>query len=221
MHAYDKIYLGKAQTVLGRMLDFAVHDLEYGAAEFFEMFLLSGVAERFERGEANLLVGKSGIELAYEVAERCGDRVERVKTGYTEGKSPEYWAGWALAYYQWETALKFCDIVRLVPLTNIILLYSPYHEMDIRQFVDKMNELCAGAAEETNLKRYRKRLGLSQSELAKLSEVPLRTIQQYEQRKKNINKAQAVSLVNMAKTLYCDVEDLLEPELKENMEALR
>ena len=26
--AYDKIYLDKARTVLGRMLDFAVHDLQ-------------------------------------------------------------------------------------------------------------------------------------------------------------------------------------------------
>ena len=73
-------------------------------------------------------------------------------------------------------------------------LYSPYHEMDIRQFVDKMNEL----------------VGLNQRELAELSGVPLRTIQQYEQRQKDINKAQAQHLVMLAQVLCCDMRDLME-----------
>lgn len=29
IHAYDKVYLDKARTALGRMLDFAVCDLHY------------------------------------------------------------------------------------------------------------------------------------------------------------------------------------------------
>ena len=37
--AYDKTYLSRAQTALGRMLDFAIHDLGYGLAEFFALFL--------------------------------------------------------------------------------------------------------------------------------------------------------------------------------------
>ena len=36
--AYDKVYLDCAKRVLGRMLDFAVHDLEYGIQEFFSLF---------------------------------------------------------------------------------------------------------------------------------------------------------------------------------------
>ncbi len=34
MHAYDKLYLEKARTSLGRMLDFAVYDLKYNASDF-------------------------------------------------------------------------------------------------------------------------------------------------------------------------------------------
>ena len=37
-----------------------------------------------------------------------------------------------------------------------------------------------------------------------------RTIQQYEQRKKNFNKAQAEYLVRLSKALYCEPEDLFE-----------
>ena len=43
-----------------------------------------------------------------------------------------------------------------------------------------------------------------------MSGIPLRTIQQYEQRQKNINKAQAEYLVALARVLCCEVEDLME-----------
>lgn len=172
IHAYDKIYLDKARIALGRMLDFAVYDLQYDIEEFFNLFIHSGVSARFEIGE--------------------------------------FWTSWALAYYQWETSMRFVEIVQYVPIKEILALYSPYHEMDIRQFVDKMNALYTAAKPETNLKLLRQKAGLCQRELAELSGVPIRTIQQYEQRQKNINKAQAEYLVMFSRVLCCEVEDLME-----------
>ena len=90
------------------------------------------------------------------------------------------------------------------------MLYTPYHEMDIRQFVDKMNELYHEAKPETNLKELRTFANLSQSELAKQAGVSVRTIQQYEQRRKDINKAQPETLLKIARVLVCTVEDLVE-----------
>lgn len=86
-------------------------------------------------------------------------------------------------------------------------LYNPYHEMDIRHFTEKMTELYKEAKKDTNLKLLRQRAKLTQRELA---EVSLRTVQQYEQRQKNINRAQAKTLARIAKQLYCNIEDLLE-----------
>ena len=209
-YAYDKVYLDKARSALGRMLDFAVHDLGYDIGEFFDPFISTGTAERFETGDYTLLVGKSGVELAYEVLDRALGSVERISPRYTANRSEEYWTGWALAYYQWETALSFREIVRYVPIKEIRALYSPYHEMDIRQFVDKINDLYRAAKPDTNLKVLRQRAGLSQRELAERSGVPLRTIQQYEQRQKQINKARAEYLAMLAKALRCDMEDLIE-----------
>lgn len=210
IYAYDKIYLDKARTALGRMLDFAVYDLHYDIEEFFQLFITSGIASRFASGEVSLLVGMSGVELAYEVLEQSNISFERIKPNYTINRSPEFWTGWALAYYQWETSLDFAEIVRYVPIKDILALYSPYHEMDIRHFTDKMTELYREAKPETNLKLLRQRSKLSQRELAELSNIPIRTLQQYEQRQKNINKAQAEYLVILAKILYCDVIDLME-----------
>ena len=157
-----------------------------------------------------MVVGKSGVELAYEVLERSGLAYERVTPQYSLDRSEEYWTGWALAYYQWETSQPFAEINQYIPIRDIRAMYDPYHEMDIRQFRDAMNERLHRTKPETNLKLLRKQNGLSQKELAEISGVPLRTIQQYEQRQKNINKAQAEYLVLLSTTLNCSVEQLIE-----------
>ena len=95
-------------------------------------------------------------------------------------------------------------------MRSVLELYDPYHEMDIRQFYDRMNELYLEAEPETNLKRLRQRAGLSQGELARAADVSVRTIQQYEQRQKNINFAQAERLLKLSRALHCAVEDLVE-----------
>ena len=182
IHAYDKVYLDKARTALGRMLDFAVYDLKYDIAEFFDLFIKSGVAERFETGDFTIISGMSGVEIAYKVLEQSGVERERIKPNYTASRSEEFWTGWALAYYQWETSMSFAEIVQYVPIKDILALYQPYHEMDICQFVDKVTAMYKAAKPETNLKLLRQKAGLSHRELADLSNIPVRTIQLYEQR---------------------------------------
>lgn len=210
IHAYDKLYLDKARTALGRMLDFAVYDLKYDISEFFDLFIASGVATRFEQGDFKLLVGMSGVEIAYEVLESSGVERKHIKPIYTADRSEEYWVGWALAYYQWEIAMSFAEIVKYIPIKEIVALYSPYHEMDINQFCDRMNELYRARKPETNLKFWRQKIGLSQSELAEAAQIPVRTIQQYEQRQKNINNARADYLLKLSQILNCKVDDLYE-----------
>lgn len=61
-----------------------------------------------------------------------------------------------------------------------------------------------------NLQRIRLEKGLSQSQLARLSYVPLPMIQKYEIGAKNINRAQALTVVKLAMILKCEVIDLLE-----------
>ena len=210
MRAYDKLYLEKARASLARMLDFAVYDLHLDLTSFFDLFISTGVAQLFEQGDIHTLVGKSGVELAYEVLDRSGLPYQRVAPQYTMDRSEEYWTGWALAYYQWDTALSFAEIVQYVPIIDIRAMYNPYHEMDIRQFCDAMTERLRKARPETNLKLLRQKNDLSQKELSELSGIPLRTIQQYEQRQKSINKAQVEYLVMLSTALNCSIEQLIE-----------
>ena len=219
--AYDATYLGAARVVLARMLDYAVNVLGYKLACFWALFLASDVSRLFAHGDASVVAGRSGIELARLIVQEAGcDLAEspdarltdvQEASWYCGGRSEEYWCGWVLAYYQWRRALSFSDIEARVPIEDVLALYEPYHEMDERQFLDRMDEECARAAPATKLQSCRKRVGLSQSELAAASGVPVRTIQQYEQRQKNINHARAGQGAALARALCCRVEDLLEP----------
>ena len=210
IHAYDKSYLADARKNLAGMLDYLVNDLKYPLNNAWSLFLTSEFSARFEHGDCSVLVGMSGPEIARAVLEQAGESTPVVQPSYGCGRSPEYWTGWAIAYYQWFTGLRFEEIEQAVSIAKVRMMYTPYHEMDIRQFVDKMNELYRAAVPETRLKALRTMAGMSQSELAAMSGVPIRTIQQYEQRRKNINRAQAETLLSLARTLSSSVEDLME-----------
>ncbi len=60
------------------------------------------------------------------------------------------------------------------------------------------------------MKRLRTAYGCTQAELSGRSGVSLRSIQMYEQRNKDINKAGAETVYRLAKVFGCAMEDLLE-----------
>lgn len=62
----------------------------------------------------------------------------------------------------------------------------------------------------SKLKEARERAELTQKELSERSGVNLRTIQDYEQGRKSINKAQGLSLYRLANALNVTIEELLE-----------
>ena len=63
----------------------------------------------------------------------------------------------------------------------------------------------------SRLKFMREYKGMSQSKLAEQSGVSLRTIQAYEQGYKDINKAQVITVLQLAEALECDVYDIINP----------
>lgn len=133
IHAYDKNYLTAAQKCLARMLDYMVNDLQYPLETVWNWFLMSEISHRFELGDSTILAGTSGVELARRVLEQAGEPEPVRKASYAYDRSPEYWTGWAIAYYQWDTGLRFSEIEQAVPISKVRMLYTPYHEMDVRQ----------------------------------------------------------------------------------------
>ena len=181
IYAYDKVYLRIAQRSLGEMLSYAVYDLGYELEDYYKIFLQSEYSMRFSKGDLFVITGMSGAELAIRVLDIPDDDI--IMPSYNTAKSQEYWTGWILAYYQWENGKTF-------------------------EMIDKEMSLAARA--ETYLKKLRKRAGISQSILAEETGIPVKTIQQYEQRRKDINKAQVEYVVRLSKALCCEPQDILE-----------
>ena len=63
------------------------------------------------------------------------------------------------------------------------------------------------------LQELRKNKGLSQSQLSKLSGVPLRTIQQWECGQRDIDGAALERLCDLATALDCKIYDIVESSL--------
>jgi DNA-binding XRE family transcriptional regulator len=163
-----------------------------------------------ENGEPSLLAGKSGIEIAIEVIfETTGKQFEAIPSE-NMGRSVEYWIGWAVAYYQWYSSRRYSDIFKALSYDDLQMMYYTLHEADITKFVDIADEKVREYFKDTNLKRIRTAYGCTQVELAKLSSVSLRSIQMYEQRRKDINKASVETLYSIAKVIGCTIEDLIE-----------
>lgn len=89
-------------------------------------------------------------------------------------------------------------------------LYPTLHEAAEDKFVDVVNSIIERKTTTTKLQELRKSIGYSQRELAEKSGVNLRTLQQYELKAKDINKAATTTLLALSKTLGCKIEDLLE-----------
>ena len=213
IRAYDESYLVHSTRVLGWMLDSAVNLFGQEAGSFWHIFISTGYAGRFGKGESRLLAGMTGYELARAVLDAAAVEYKAAPPAEVTDLSPEYWAGWALAHYQWRTALSFVEINSFAPIGEIISSYSPYHEMDILRFCEHLDARYSAAHPESRLKTMRERRGMTQEELSAAANVPLRMVQHYEQRVKNLGKAAFDTVFRLAQALHVPAPDLLEPSL--------
>ena len=209
-HAYQEIYRSKAQATLGDAFDYAVNTCGMNGTTFTKLFCASTVSRRMENGEPAYVAGKSGIEIVLEVVSETMAKSLSVEPQEHMGRSREYWIGWAAAYYQWHSGRKYSDIFKVIPFQDMQKMYYTLHEADITKFVEIADQLMKDHFTETNLKRIRTAYGCTQAELAKRSGVSLISIQMYEQRNKDINKASVEAVYSLAKVLGCTMEDLIE-----------
>lgn len=210
IHAYQEIYLSNAQAALGDAFDYAVNTCGISGGDFVKLFVASSLSKRMEKGEPACVAGKSGIELAEEILEETMGTEWNMEPQTSFERSVEYWIGWAVAYYQWYSGRTYGEIFRVLSFEALKDMYVTLHEADITKFVDIADARIKERFPETNLKRIRMTYGCTQAELAQRSGVSLRSIQMYEQRNKDINKANAEALYRISKVLGCTMEDLIE-----------
>lgn len=210
MNAYAEDYLDDAMKNLGEAFDYAVNSCGKTADEFMDLFIASGIADYFGNGNPKYVAGKTGTELVMDVIAIAGQQMEFPKPQVEYEFSAEYWAGWILAYFQWRTGRTFRDIRNHFSMQDILKLYPTLHEASEEKFVETLNRRILKEKRETKLQIQRKISGYSQRELSERSGVNLRTLQQYESGAKDIAKASVLTVLNLAKTLGCRVEDIIE-----------
>lgn len=211
-HAYNESYLPYAMEALATMMDCGINSCGFSPDSFYQMFIASGVAEQFEKGNPKFIVGMSGAELADQVA--C--RIMGKEIPSNDGRfsiSPEYWAGWVLAYYQWKSAKSFRYLRNNgLDIEKVITLYHPLHEAGVEKFADVADEIILHRIKtSTNpLKLARERLGITQKELSQKSDISLRMIRAYEQNQQSLSCANFSTVSSLASALYIDTEEILQ-----------
>lgn len=208
-YAYNKYYIDDAMENLGEAVDYAVNVCGIDINDFFAMFLVSGYGDWFGKGVPKVICGMSGMELAGHTFAKVGLDIEFRDHVILYERSPEYWCGWVLAYYQWKTGRTFQEILSYMTAENIRNMYWPCHEASEDWFVDHLDAIIERDKKTSELQRIRRLRGYSQRLLSEKSGVNLRTLQQYEIGAKDINKASVETVLALAKCLQCDIKDIL------------
>ena len=203
IQTYNDLYLHYVAENLGVMFEHAV-DIGINPTIFWNTFINSNVAKQIEKGNPKYLTC-SALDYLNEIY--AGKR--NIPEKEDINKDMYYWAGWILAQYQHKKGYSFYKINNNLPIEKVLDLYFTLHEADVTKFYD-VADTYFKKQEITNIKKIRQANELSQSELAKKAGVELRSIQMYEQRRNDINKAQGETLYKLANALGCNIEDLLE-----------
>ena len=207
---YRNIYLSDYVNLLSNAFDYALTDLKINPDFFENIFVSSRYSYLIEILNPGIVSGTSGVELVLKIIDEKKLDIEIKEKEFRNYRTSAFWVGYALAYYQFYKRKRFKDIFRKIHLKDILNMYNVYHETDINNFIDDFDKMLNNIELESKLKIIRERYGLSQNDLAKLSNVSLRSIQLYEQKVNDIDKAQANTLYKLATALSCSIEDLLE-----------
>ena len=201
IHAYREQYAEIIQLKVAEMFELGVLKEKIDINKFADAFASSRVADAFEMMDPIFVLGKSSNELIGIILD-----LPPVDIYVADFASPEYWAGWVLGYAQTFFKKSFRTLLKVFPASELLNYYFPYHEMDIRHIIDVFKDRFK---KYNPLKEYRKATRLSQDDLSLLTDIPTRTIRAYEQGKLDLAKAQADTVLTLAKTLGCSYEDLI------------
>jgi len=201
---YDNFFTYYLEESLGVMFEHA-HNNGWSLDEIWTNFLNSNVPHEIEVGNFHYLTC-AGTDYLYEITQDKKWLTKELNIVCDQ----YYWLGYAIANYQQQTQCKFFYITKYITIQELFDSFYPLHEAPISKFIEFVDRLIKRRRTYTHLKELRQLNQLSQSQLAKKSEVSLRCIQMYEQKHLDINKAQVDSLYRLAQVLHCTIEDLLE-----------
>ena len=207
--AYNELYLFDAMRNLGEMTEYAHDACSTDIDRALQYMIISGYAARFQDGDPCVVSGMSGTELYQASAEMCGIHMETWPEALIRYDTDAvYWVGYILAYYQWSINRSFQNIMNVIKAADLMRMYPALHTASEEHALEVIEELYRSRSEFSRLSEYRRRLGMTQAELAHRSDINLRTLQQYEIGAKDLRKAAAGTVLSLARVLNCAPVDL-------------
>lgn len=210
MKAYNELFMYDAVRCMAEMMDYAVNECGIEPELFFNRFIGLGYAREFGKGNLKYVAGMSGTELAQTVILEGHLNTDPISDDI-DGSI--YWCGWILAYYQWYTAIPFNEIIKHINFEYLRKAYPALHTASEEKAVDTFSSIIKRKQLTSRIQSARLNYGYSQNELSKSAEISLRTLQDYESKRRDINKASGNVLVRIARALSCSIEDILEFEI--------
>lgn len=209
--AYNEYYLKSAMGTLATMMDCGINRCGIKPHIFYHMFLSSGVARQFEKGNPRFVTGMSGAELVDYITHHTLGKTFVSNDG-SYSISPEYWAGWVLAYHQWKSGKSFHYFQENgLDIDKVIAMFNPLHEADIEKFSNIADSITGEYKNNaiSPIKKARESIGITQKQLAKISGTTLRMIRAYEQKQQSLSNASYSTVLSIASALHLNAEDLL------------
>ena len=201
IRAYNEAYLSTVVRNLGSLFDLVAYSEDMNLDDFAAVFSTSSVARGIERGAPMYLAGMSPQEMFRRITLRAPE-----KYSPPPEMSDAAWAGTVAAYTQWYCGCAFRELFEAVPPSRIVSMHRTYRDdmmSAVTLAVDTLHPVAI-------LKKLREERGMSQSHLALMSGVPIRSIRAYEQGSVELCKAQGDTLYGLAKALGCPVDVLIK-----------
>lgn len=211
-------HLATDASLLGRAFEFADRCLPGGLVTFYPEFCNSEIAAHYSSRSGRGFGHASGIELVLALRDDAGGNLDlMIQDTPRISKERGHFARWcgqiALRYHE-ASGDSFATLPKTLSLERLRRLHNELGDQDIERCLQEIICRTTRLHDQTQLAIRRLQKSITQTDLARLSGVSLRSIQQYEQRKKDINKGQALSILKLSRVLGCSMEDLIEPEHK-------
>ena len=210
---YNQIYSDDISSKIGYMLSY-IHACNIDIELFYDTFICSPLAYNIENKNIKAIIGCSGSDFTYQVINymhlKKHPKILKKMAIKIINYDEYYWFGYMISKYLQLRDYSFVELNTYLPIKKGILIYDEFKDKTFDDFTIYMDELISTNNKDTNLKKLRNANGLSQSELSAKANVTIRSIQMYEQRHNDINKAQYSNLVKLAEALNTNVKEICE-----------
>lgn len=207
-----------AIEMMGEMFEYSKSYLHIESDKFFDMLNSTHISDKIYDLDIIYIYGKSSIEIINDICLANDIKIKLYDKNVFLKNEKYYWLGLVVASYCYGKKISFKEIGKRIKPSQVLRMYNTMHEAPHMKVIDEIDKILN--RQESILKHIRQSKNISQSELSILSGVSLRSIQMYEQKKKNISQASFETVKRLANSLSIKIEELYESSQVNNKEII-